>query len=117
MSNERIIKDKLLLLLAFLLFGAVFISVVSILLRVDTSQSSAVIRYWTVEGVADFEKQSPVQLYRFALLPLVSLMVAFIFGGRLYRHSPVAVYGLFALSIVVVSLNTIVGWAVLNLQQ
>ena len=117
MFASKFFKDKGILLSTLILGLLTLFNVISVVLRADTSQSSTILRYWTVQGVPDFEKQGPEQLYSFALFAILAFAISAIISYRLYDVYKPAAYTLLLLTKLAIFINIIVSGAILNLQQ
>lgn len=93
-----------------------FFNVLSVLLRTDLSQSSTTLRFWTVQGAPEVQKQAPEQLYSFALLAVFSVVMCFVLSYKLYEIYKPSAYAIFALTMFIILTNIIVSGAILNLQ-
>lgn len=110
-------KDKVILLMGFVLGLLTLFNILSVLLRTDNTQSSTILRYWTVQGAAEFEKQSPEQLYAFALFALIAMAIGLYVSYKSYDIYKPAAYASYLLAHLVVLTNILVSGAILNLQQ
>ena len=111
-------RDKLILLFSFVGGLLTCLNLLLVIWRVDvTAKSSTIIRYWTVHGVPEFEKQSPEQLYGFAVFAVASLLLGLFMSQKLYGIYKPAAYAVLALLQVVLLANLLTSNAILNLQQ
>ncbi len=117
MFSSKFFKDKSILLSTLVLGLLALFNVISVVLRADTSQSSTILRYWTLQGAPDFEKQGPEQLYSFALFAVIAFVIALVISYKLYDVYKPAAYTLLILTKLAIFLNIIVSGAILNLQQ
>ncbi len=102
MNFKSYIHDKqvIFLNLALILLG--FFNVLLVVLRVDTTQSVAIVRNNTTLGLAGFEKDNSTSLYQFAIIAVLVVVVHTILAIRL-RDSKRAL-GLLTLGLGVVAL-------------
>lgn len=91
-------------------------NVISVVFRIDTSQSVAITRYQVALGLAGFERGSPSELYSFALAALVIAVSAILLSARLYWLRRSVSIIILSLAIVALLFNLIVSSAILNLQ-
>lgn len=117
MFSAKYFKDKVILLMGLILGLLALLSVLQILIQTNTSQSSTILRYWTVQGAPEFDKQSPEQLFGFALLSILSLIIGVVISYKLYDTYKPASYVMLLLSHLVIFTNIVVSYAILNLQQ
>ena len=95
--------------------GAI-INVIAVTLRVNTSQSIAIIRYQVALGLAGFQRASVLQLYSFAVAAVLMAIVAVILSARLYKLRRNLSLLVLWLTIIALLFNLIVSGAILNLQ-
>lgn len=92
------------------------INIISVVLRIDTSQTVAITRYQVALGLAGFERGSPAELYSFALAAIIIAVVTILLSARVYwLRRPISIVVL-ALGVVALFFNLIVSGAILNLQ-
>ncbi|MEM6998134.1 MAG: hypothetical protein AAF413_04450 [Patescibacteria group bacterium] len=115
--SSKYFKDKVILLLGLILGLLTMFSVISVMLRADGSQSSTILRYWTIQGAAEFEKQSPTELYSFAIFAVLALIIGVYVSYKVYEiYRPASITTLLLAQFLMFS-NIIVSGAILNLQQ
>lgn len=117
MSIKGYVHDKLVIFFNLVLILMGILNVLLVVLRVDTSQSAAIIRYNTALGIAGFERGSSAQLYQFALIPLVIVLTQTVLAWRVHGLKRGLSIVVLALAIVCVLFSIIVASALLNLHR
>ena len=118
MFVKAFFRDRLILLFSFVAGLLTCLNLLLVIWRVDlVAQSSTILRYWTVYGVPEFEKQSPEQLYSFAIFAVGVLLLGVFTSQKLYSVYRPAAYAVLVLSQVVLLANLLTSNAILNLQQ
>ena len=117
MFSKEFFRDKTVLLMSLILGLMTVFSVLSVLLRADLAQSSTTLRFWTVQGAPEVQKQAPEQLYSFAIFAIMTLAITMVLSYKLYEVYKPSSYTVLALAMFVVLTNIIVSGAILNLQQ
>lgn len=116
MFTKKYFQDRTILFLNLIVIIGATINVIAVMLRINTSQSIAIIRYQVALGMAGFQRASVVQLYSFPLMALVIALAAILISARLY-HKRRALGVLFlVLAVIALFFNLIVSGAILNLQ-
>ena len=117
MFEKAFFKDRLILLMGLIAGLLTTCSILLALWRIDTSKTATILRYWTVQGVPEFEKQTPLQLYSFPAMAIIVAVLGLAISYKLYSiHKPAAYVVLF-LSQVALLTNLLASNAILNLQQ
>ena len=115
-TPKRLLHDKFVILLMLVCILLMLFSVFLVLLRVDTGQPIAIVRYKTSLGVAGFERGASTQLYSFVYMALISGVGGVVLARRIYRLRRTLAVTLLSLTVVVLIFNIIVSNALLNLQ-
>lgn len=95
--------------------GAI-INVIASLLRIDTSQSVATIRYISALDIEGYVSGGVFHLYSFAVFAVIVAGVAVFLSPRLYTQKRALSLMILSLTIIVLLFNLLVSGAILNLQ-
>ncbi|MCA9348598.1 hypothetical protein KC878_00430 [Candidatus Saccharibacteria bacterium] len=117
MFKKEFFKDKTILLLSLILGLMTLFNILSVLLRTSLSQNTTTLRFWTLQGSPQIEKQAPAQLYSFAIFAVFVAVISFVLSYKLYEIYKPSAYALLLFTMFVILTNTIVSGALLNLQQ
>ncbi len=114
--SKKYFQDRPILFLNLIVsLGALF-NVISVILRLDTSQTIAITRYQLALGLAGFERGSTTELYGFAVFAVVIAVAAIFISARVYFIKRPLSIVILSLTIVALLFNLIVSSAILNLQ-
>jgi len=116
MFSKKYFQDRSILFLNLVVILGAIINVIAVTLRINTSQSIAIIRYQVALGLAGFQRASVVQLYSFAIAALLMAAVAVLLSARLYKQRRSLSLLILWLTIIALVFNLIVSGAILNLQ-
>lgn len=117
MSFKAYIHDKLAVFFNLVLILLGIFNVLLVVLRIDGSRSTAIVRYNSLLGIAGFDKADTRELYVFALMPVIIVAVQTILAWRVHglkRGLSLLVLGL---GIIAVVFSIIVSSAILNLNR
>jgi hypothetical protein len=92
-------------------------NVILVVLRIDTTQSAAIIRNNTALGLAGFEKSSSTQLYQFALLPVALVAIHTVLAWRIHGLKRALSVLVLSLGLVSVLFSIVIATAILNLNR
>lgn len=84
MSIKAYVHDKQAVFLNLVLILAGVFNILLVVLRIDTSKAAVFIRYNTTLGRAGYERASATDLYQFALIPLLIVVVQTVLAWRLH---------------------------------
>ena len=116
MFTKKYFQDRPILFLNLIVILGSIINVIAVVLRINTSQSIAIIRYQVALGLAGFQRASVSQLYSFAAAAILMAIVAVILSARLYKLRRNLSLLILWLTIIALLFNLIVSGAILNLQ-
>ena len=116
MFSRAFFKDRLILLQAFIASLLTGLSLLLATWQVDTSVPSAVLRYWTIQGVPEFDKQPAIELYSFSVLAVIVLALALVMSYNLYNLYKPAAYATWFLSNTILLATLLTSNAILSLQ-
>jgi hypothetical protein len=116
MFTKKYFQDRPILFLNLIILLGAVINMLAVLLRVNTGQSIAIIRYQTSLGLAGFERADAYQLYSFAVMAVLLSIVAVILSARVYKLRRYLSIMILSLTIIALLFNLIVSGAILNLQ-
>jgi hypothetical protein len=116
MFSKKYFQDRPILFLNLVVVLGAIINIVAVVLRINTNQSVAIIRYQVSLGLAGFERASVLQLYSFPVMAALIAIAAVILSARLYNIKRYLSLLILSLSIVALFFNLIVSGAILNLQ-
>lgn len=114
--SKKYFQDRPILFLNLLVVLGALINVISVVLRIDTSQTVTTTRYQVALGLGGFERGSPNELYSFAIAAIVIAITAILLSARIYWLRRAVSLVILALAIVALFFNLIVSGAILNLQ-
>lgn len=117
MSLKAYIHDKLAIFFNLVLILLGIFNVLLVALRVDTSRTTAIVRYNTTLGLAGFEKADSRELYLFALLPVIIVVVQSVLAWRVHSLKRGLTILVLGLGIVTVVFSIVVSSAILNLNR
>lgn len=117
MSIKAYIHDKLAIFFNLVLIFLGIFNILLVVLKIDTSQSAAIIRYNTTLGLAGFEKSSSSALYQFALMPLLIVAVQTVLAWRLHGLKRGLSILALSLGMVAVLFSIVVSSAILSLHR
>ncbi len=117
MSIKGYINDKYVIFFNLILILMGVFNVLLVILRIDTTQSVAFISANTTLSRPGFEPGSTVQLYRFAIIPIVIVAMQTLLAWRM--HSIKRGISMLALSLgmVLMVFSIVVSSAILNLHR
>jgi hypothetical protein len=116
MLGKRLIHDKWMLFLVLIVTLLVAFSLLSVLLRIDTSQQITIVRYKTSLGLSGFDRGPSSDLYSFAFMALIAGVSSILIARKVYYLRRSAALLSLSLAIIVLFFNIIVSGALLNLQ-
>jgi H+/Cl- antiporter ClcA len=116
MFPKKYFQDRTLLFLNLIVVLLALINIIAAVLRINTSQSIAIIRYQVALGLAGYQRASVWQLYSFALAAVLMGVVAVFLSARIYKERRVLSILVLSLTIIALIFNLIVAGAILNLQ-
>jgi hypothetical protein len=116
MFTKKYFQDRPLLFLNLLVVLGASFNALAVALRIDTSQSVAIIRYQVNLGLAGFQRANMYQLYGFITASIIIAFVAILLSARLYSIKRSLSILVLVLSIILLLFNLIVSGAILNLQ-
>jgi len=116
MFTKKYFQDRPILFLNLVVVLGALINIIATVLRINTGQSIAIIRYQVALGLAGFERASVIQLYSFALAAFVIAVAAVILSARLYQQRRILSILVLSLTIIALFFNLVVSGAILNLQ-
>jgi hypothetical protein len=116
MFTKKYFQDRPILFLNLVVVLGAVMNVIAVLIRVDTSQSSAVIRYQAELGLSGFPLGSSSELYSFALAAVLMAFVAIFMSAKLYSVRRSLSLTLLSLTLIALLFNLVVSGAILNLQ-
>ncbi|HPW48217.1 hypothetical protein KBB76_02440 [Candidatus Saccharibacteria bacterium] len=116
MFTKKYFQDRPLLFLNLVVVFGALINVVTTALRINTSQSIAIIRYQVNLGLAGFQRASNYHLYTFTIAAVLIAVMGILLSARLFNIKRSLSVLVLALTIIALVFNLIVSWAVLNLQ-
>lgn len=114
--SKKYFQDRPILFLNLLVVLGALINIITVVLRIDTSQTVAITRYQVALGLAGFERGSPAELYSFALAAVVIAITAILLSARVYWLRRSISIVVLALAIIALFFNLVVSGAILNLQ-
>lgn len=114
--SKKYFQDRPILFLNLVVVLVALINIISVVLRIDTSQTVAITRYQVALGLAGFERGSPAELYSFAVAAIIIALSAIVLSARIYDLRRTVSLVVLSLAIVALFLNLIVSGAILNLQ-
>jgi hypothetical protein len=112
--TKKYFQDRPVLFLNLIVVLGALINVISVVLRIDTSQTVAITRYQASLGL--FERGSTTELYSFAIAAVVIAVAAILLSARLYWLRRSLSLVVLLLAIITLLFNLIVSGAILNLQ-
>ena len=115
-SQSHYWHDRVLLTWLTLVGLLALVNLLIVFLRVDSSQATTELVYWTVGGVPQFDIQPANRLYVFGLYPLVVAVVSGAVSFRLFRSARSLACLVLVLAALVVVINLVVANSVLQLQ-
>jgi hypothetical protein len=116
MFSKKYFQDRTILFLNLaILLGAV-INIAATILRINTSQAVAIIRYQVSLGLAGFQRADVIQLYSFAVMALVITITAILISAQVYHRRRILSILILALGAIALFFNLIISGAILNLQ-
>jgi hypothetical protein len=116
MFSKKYFQDRPVLFLNLVVILGALINIVAVVLRINTNQAVAIIRYQVSLGLAGFERAGNLQLYSFLAMAALIAIVAVILSARLYNLKRYLSLLILSLSIIALFFNLIVSGAILNLQ-
>jgi hypothetical protein len=116
MFTKKYLQDRPILFLNLVVILGAIINVIAVTLRIDSSQTVAIIRYRTALDLAGFDRSTVTQLYSFALAALIFALVAVFLSARVYSLKRSLSLVILSLTIIALIFNLIVSGAILNLQ-
>lgn len=116
MFTKKYFQDRPILFLNLVVVLGALMNIIAVVVRIDTSQSSAIIRYQAALGLAGFPMGNVSDLYSFAIAAALMAAVAVILSARLYTLRRSLSLLILSLTIVALLFNLIVSGAILNLQ-
>jgi len=116
MFTKKYFQDRTILFLNLAIILGAVINIVATVLRVNTSQAVAIIRYQVSLGLAGFQRADIIQLYSFALMALVIAITAVLISAKIYHRRRILSVLILSLSLIALFFNLIVSGAILNLQ-
>jgi hypothetical protein len=116
MFTKKYFQDRPILFLNLIVVLLTLIDIIATVLRIDTSQSIAIIRYRVALGLAGFQRAGVFQLYGFALAAVLIAAVAIILSARLYNQRRSLSILILSLTLIALFFNLVVSGAILNLQ-
>jgi hypothetical protein len=114
--TKKYFQDRPILFLNLIVVLGALINVLSVVLRIDTSQSVTTVRYQVALGLGGFERGSPTELYSFAIAAIIIAITAILLSARVYWLRRAISIVILALTAVALLFNLIVSGAILNLQ-
>ena len=114
--SKKYFQDRPILFLNLLVVLGALINVISVVLRIDTSQTVAITRYQVALGLAGFERGSTAELYSFAAASILIAVIAIFLSARVYWLRRSISLVVLSLAIVALFFNLVVSCAILNLQ-
>lgn len=114
--SKKYFQDRPILFLNLIVVLGALINVLSVIMRIDTSQSVTVIRYQVALGLSGFAKGDPTVLYSFALLAVIIAISAILLSARIYWLRRSVSIVVLILAIIALFFNLIVSGVILNLQ-
>jgi hypothetical protein len=116
MFNKKYFQDRPILFMNLVVVLGAIINVISILLRIDTSQSVATTRYIAALDIEGYIAGGVTELYSFAIFAVVVSVVAGLLSARLYVQNRALSLLMLSLTTVVLLFNLLVSSAILNFQ-
>lgn len=116
MFTKKYFQDRPILFLNLVVILGALINIITVSLRVDTSQTVTTIRYIIALDLAGFKQGTATQLYGFAAIAAIMAIVAIILSVRLYSQRRSLSLLVLSLTVVALLFNLIVSGAILNLQ-
>lgn len=116
MFSKKYFQDRAILFLNLIIFLGALINIVATILRINTSQSVAIIRYQTSLGLAGFQRADVLQLYSFSVAALLIAALAILVSAKVYKRRRSLSLLVLTLAIVALFFNLLVSGAILNLQ-
>ncbi len=117
MSIKAYINDKMTIFFNLVLILLGIFNVLLVIFRVDTTQSAALISANTTLERSGFEKGSSVQLYRFAIIPIMIVVMQTLISWRLHSVKRGVSLLILGLGMIAVVFCIIVSSALLNLHR
>lgn len=116
MFGKKYFQDRPILFLNLVVILGALINVIASLLRIDTSQSVATVRYVAALDIAGYVMGGVIQLYSFAVFAVLIAVVAVFLSARLYTQKRELSLLILSLTIITLLFNLIVSGSILNLQ-
>ncbi|MYB40155.1 hypothetical protein F4X86_02710 [Candidatus Saccharibacteria bacterium] len=115
MFAKDFFRNRLIVLLGLATTVMAVVNVLLVVVRVDLSQSRAVLRHWLINGNSQLYSASPAYLYSFAALAVLVLISSWVISYKIYGSFKPAAYFVFLFAIIVLSANLMVGEVLLRL--
>ncbi len=115
-TPKRLLHDKWVILLMLITALLMLFCVLFVLLRVETTQQVAILRYKTNLGPAGFDRGPASKLYAHMYLALISGVGSIVLARRVYKLRRSLSILLLMLANIVLLFNLVVANALLNLQ-
>jgi len=117
MSLHSYIHDKLTVFMNLVLILLGLFNIILVVLRIDTTQAAAVIRFNTSLGIAGFERADTSQLYQFALIPLIIVISQTLLAWKVHKMKRATSLLVLGLGIIALIFSIVVSTAILNLHR
>jgi hypothetical protein len=117
MSFRAYIHDKIAIFLNLVLVLLAIFNVLLVLLKVDTSRSSAIIANNTLLGLAGFDKTAVSGLYQFAIIPVVIVAIQSFLAWRLHSTKRQLALMTLGFGIIAVIFSIVVSGAILEVNR
>ena len=116
MFTKKYFQDRPVLFLHIAIIGMGLLSIISSIIRVDTTKVAAIVRYEPGRGFAGYTRGEPLDLYVFIVGSIIIIAVAVLLSAKLYSMQRALSISLLSLSLVVMIFMFVASNALYNLQ-
>ena len=115
MSGKDFFGNRLILFLGLVTTGLALLNALLIIVRVDFSDTRAILRHWLTGGTSQFDIAEPIYLYSFMIVAFVVLISSWAISYKIYDVFRPAAYFTFFLAQIVLVANFLISEALLRL--